>query len=237
MKIKFLYVIFLLMVTSCGLSQTNSPKGLLNKTSSNSSKELKFMQAWIWEYENTALEEGEFGRKGEFWAYYHEELNYWLLTAESYGITGEMFNWILAKPDGTYIIDFTDEFGKNSRLEHKLDFDIPNEIPIHYKSTGNSKFFNEDDTIGFPKAKGFEYDTKYEMTSDQTKTFIGAFENVNFTPLFWFNRLDSDAKLPVHFPLDLPSKYGVFEEITKMSVGKYHLVLKNISNTEYYINL
>lgn len=237
MKTNILWIILSFIIASCGQSQTNSVKEFTDNKISNSSKELKFMQAWIWEYENTALEEGEFGRKGEFWAYYHEELDFWLLTAESYGITGEMFNWILAKPDGTYIIDITDEFGKTSRLEHKLDFDIPSEIPSHYTSTGKSKFFNEDESLGFQKAQGFEYEIKYEMTSDRTKTFIGTYENVNFTPLFWFNRLDSDAKIPVHFPIDLPSKYAVFEEVSKMSVGEYRLVLKNISNTEYFIEL
>lgn len=199
-------------------------------------KEIKFDQAWIWEYTNTTVPEDEIGHKGEVWVYYNEKLQYWLFTAESYGITGEMFNWILAKPDGTYIIDFTDEFGKTGRLEMKAEVEKSKLLPEHYVANGKSNWYNQED-LGFPKFKGDGYSVTYEMVNDTSEFYLAPNEKLNFAPIYLFNQLDSDAKLPIFFPVDLPGNWIYLEESTQMPQGEIQVKLTTITPTEYYINL
>lgn len=204
-------------------AQTKSPKA------------IKFTQAWIWEYENNTIAQNEPGHKGEMVVYFDPKNSYWLFTTEAYGNSGEMYDWIIGKPDGTYLLCASDEFGKKTIAEQKLKFPSNKTLPRHYKPTKNKKVFNQN-KLGFPKIEGKEFTVNYTKTNDKTSVFIGDYKT-NFLPLYFFNQLNTEAKLPVFFPVDFPVGKLLLEENSKVNRAEIRLRLKEISHTEYFIDL
>ncbi len=215
----------LLLFSSCVRTQTIS----------KDNTELNFTQAWVWEYkaELKSVEEPE--HQGEMVVYFNPEKNYWLFNFESYGMSGEMIEFVIGKPDGTFIIISVDEFGKRSLTEEKIEFIRHSELPSEWIATGGQKYFNEND-LGFPKLKAEEFYMKYLKTNEITEVFMADYP-INFLPLYYFNQLNSEAKLPLHFPTNLPSDKVVLEENTTSYRGKTTYKLKSISHTEYFVNL
>lgn len=196
---------------------------------------IKFTQAWVWTYENELVPENEPGHKGEIVAYYEPQKNYWLFTAEAYGTSGEMFDWIIGKPDGTYVLCTTDEFGKKSITTEKLKFPFNKMLPKHYQLLGKKKIFNQN-KLGFPKIEGKEFKVVYTKTKDRSSVFIGDFK-VGFLPLYFFNHVNIEAKLPFQFPIDLPMNKLLLQEVSIVNKAKLLLTFKEISHTEYLIDL
>lgn len=197
--------------------------------------ELNFTQAWVWEYKNELKGFEEPGYQGEMVVYFHPELNYWLFTQEAFGISGEMIEYVIGKPDGTYLTISVDEFGKRNLTEEKIEFNRYTELPSEWISTGNEKSFNEND-LGFPKLKGEEFYMKHLKTNEITEVFMADYP-IDFSALYYFNQLNSEAKLPFHFPINLPKNKFVLEEITTSANHKTQYKLKYISHSEYFVNL
>lgn len=196
---------------------------------------IRFNQAWVWSYQNDLIAVNEPGHKGELVVYHEPKLNYWLFTAEAYGTSGEMYNWILGKPDGTYTMCATDEFGKQTTAEQKLDFPLNRLLPQHYKATRMKKVFNINH-LGFPKITGKAYNVDYIKTKDQSLVFVGEFK-ADFAPLYFFNRLNIEAKLPFQFPSDFPKNSLLLQDISIINKIKLKLIFKEISHAEYNIDL
>jgi len=196
---------------------------------------IKFTQAWVWEYKNELVSENEPGHQGEIAIYFEPKKNYWLFTAEAYGISGEMFDWILGKPDGTYLICTIDEFRKKTITTERLQFPLNKILPKHYQALGKEKIFNQN-KLGFPKMKGAAFKVNYTKTNDRSSIFVGDFK-ANFLPLYFFNRLNIEAKLPFQFPVDFPKNKLLLQETSIINKTKLQLVLKEISYNEYFIDL
>ncbi|MGF1925864.1 MAG: hypothetical protein ACQUHE_16945 [Bacteroidia bacterium] len=198
-------------------------------------KSIKFTQAWVWEYKNNFVPESEPRNKGEMVMYYEPKLNYWLFTAEAYGTSGEMYNWVLGKPDGTYVLCETDEFGKQTVSQQKLKFPLNKTLGPQYRPLGNKKVFNQN-RLGLPKIEGIEFKVVYGKTNEHSSIFVGDV-GANFLPLYFFNRLNIEAKLPFQFPIDFPKNKLLLQEVSTASKVKLQLTFKEISYTEYYIDL
>lgn len=198
-------------------------------------KSIQFTQAWVWEYQNDLVAESEPGHKGELVVYYQPRLNYWLFTAEAYGTSGEMYNWIVGKPDGSYILCATDEFGKQVITKQNLEIPLNKTLPKYFQPTGKKKTFNQNQ-LGFSKIEGREFKVVYRKTNDQSSVFFSDFK-ADFLPLYFFNRLNTEAKLPFRFPEDLPKQTLLLQENSEVNNVKIRLVFKEISHTEYFIDL
>jgi len=219
---QLLFLFVLPIFCCCTQAQVKSPKT------------IQFTQVWVWEYENNTIAKNEPGHNGEMMVYFDPKNSYWLFTQEAYGTSGEMFDWIIGKPDGTYLLCSSDEFGKKTITEQKLKFSSGKTLPQHYKPTRNKKVYNQN-KLGFPKIIGKEFTVDYMKTKDLTSVFIGDFK-ANFLPLYFFNQLISEAKLPVLFPVDLPVGKLLLEENSIVNNVKTVFFLKEISNTEYFID-
>lgn len=200
-----------------------------------SPKTIQFTQAWVWEYENNTIAQNEPGHKGEIVVYFEPKQNYWLFTAEAYGTSGEMYDWIIGKPDGTYLLSSTDEFGKKAITKQQLPFPANKILPQHYKPLGKKKVFNHN-KLGFPKIEGTEFKVDYTKTNDRTSVFVSDFK-ADFFPVYFFNHLNIEAKLPFSFPTDFPKNKLLLQEVSIVNKEKLQLTLKEISHTEYYIEL
>src|SRR5699024_3517634 len=63
--------------------------------------EIHFTELWIWDYLN-GEQEWE-----EMWVFREPNLNYWLFERQtSFGMSSEMCEWVLAKPNGEYILSY-----------------------------------------------------------------------------------------------------------------------------------
>lgn len=165
---------------------------------------IKFTEAWAWEYRN------EEGGMSEMVLYLEPKRNYWLFTQEAYGTSGEMIEWILGKPDGTYIGKATDEFGKVNYFKEVVEFEKVTALSEHFIPTGKTQVFG-DTSYGFPKLKGDEYDVKFEWTNDRAKVVIGD-TKVNMLAVYFFNQLNGDAKLPIDFYRGIPPKKIILKD-------------------------
>ena len=59
----------------------------------------------------------------------------------------------------------------------------------------------------------------------------------NFLAVYFFNRLNIEAKLPIQFPIDFPKNKLLLQEMSTTNKIKLQLTFKEISHTEYYIDL
>lgn len=207
----------------CTQAQTKNPKI------------IHFTQAWVWVYENELVPKEEPTHKGEIVVYFEPEQNYWLFTTEAYGTSGEMFDWVIGKPDGTYLICATNEFGKKTITTEELQFPLIRALLKHYQPLDKKKIFNQN-KLGFPKIEGKEFRVNYTKTNDSSSVFVGDFK-ADFLPLYFFNRLNIEAKLPFQFPVDFPKNKLLLQEISTINKAKLQLTFKEISHTEYFIDL
>lgn len=202
-------------------------------------EEIKFPIAYIWEYNwkyNEEYQDYE-DSEGEMWAYYHPELKYWLFTREqSYGIYGDMYDWVLVKPDGTCLFQTQSEFGdKKEFFELKIDMFIPDNLDDSYSPTGKEEKFVYElfNNLTF---NGIEYLKTYEKTSEETYVYL-ADTDINLSPVYNFNALQNqtEIKLPLYFQTDLPTNKVLLRETTDAYYGSGKIELKWITHTEYYI--
>lgn len=195
------------------------------------STKYNFTEVWVWEYK------GKDGKMGEMALYREPKLNYWLLTAEAYGNTDDMCDWILVQPEGTCYFAYKDaEIGSGgSLLKVKLDLQQVKTLPTYWKAGSRyQKFGNA--AMGFSMFNGREYQCAYTKTQEQT-TFYLARTAAAFAPLAVFNELDVDAKLPIRFPKDIPGNYVVLSEDSNGAGYSVQYRFKYRSHTEYHIDL
>jgi hypothetical protein len=189
----------------------------------------------IWEYKNEWIPEDELGHQGEIAIYFHPEKNYWLFTSEAYGISGEMTDWVLGKPNGEYIFQNSGEFEKKSINRTSIIFHN-NEILSEYLiPLGATKSFGNPE-MGFPLIQGKKYEVEYLKTNDISFLYLGDVK-VDMRPVYYFNQLIAEAKLPVFFMTDLPKNQLILSDSTISSGRKIDLKFKYISHTEYHIEV
>lgn len=204
--------------------------GLRNAQSKPKKPEsLNFTEVWVWEYRDPD------GNNREMAIYHHPKKSYWLFTPEAYGPGDEMTEWIMIKPDGECIQRYSDENGQQKTLYHTLHFNLPGQLPSRYRATGASKLFG-DRSHGFPGFKGKAYEAKFEKTTDQALYYLAETKR-SMAPVYYFNRLNTEVKLPVIFPADLPRNQVVLEEEAQAGGKKIRYRFKFISHTEYHISL
>lgn len=190
----------------------------------------EFTDNWFWQY--TDYE----GNKGEMGVAHHPESGIWLFTQDSYGDTDGMSDWILGLPNGTYLLGYKDpEAGsKKQILELKADFDIDEDLRKLWKRTNKTAVF------GHPrnsreKFKGTAYDVTYPRLSDRSIVYVGE-TSIDFRPVYYFNELDSDARLPFHFPNAIRKNELVLADSTVHAGGTTSAVtFSELSPTSYHV--
>ena len=195
-------------------------------------------------YHNDSAED-DYNRSGEISIYIDEKSGTFLFTKESFGNTGEMVDFVIADQQGNYIFGYTDEHGKKLRETLKSykasdkNFQskkVENDFNKYCQPTGNTKRFGEN-KYGWPAFKGTEYRMN-DMLSDSSTVFITA-SKYSFLPVFLFNQLQIETKLPVNFDFSkiLPSKNLILQRsyVLEGSVSSFTLI--SASPTEYFIDL
>lgn len=193
----------------------NESEGITQNSTDGS---YNFTQEWKWTYINNHEDEMEFGHKGDFSAYYNPQTKYWLFTKDAYERTGDMVNWVLGKPDGTYVFSFMGEFQGEEPTYDVMQTEVhpqPKTLNEFYKSTGKSAIFN-DNNWGFDKIKGQEYKRTYMKTNDFNLVYLADYD-ADFTALYYFNELGSETYFPVHFDIDLPKNKAVLSDKTTVA--------------------
>ena len=161
------------------------------ETKSIPKKEIKkitynFTQEWTWMYKNDHIEEMEIGHKGEMSLYYDPDSQNWLFNSKSFGGSGEMFKWLIGKPDGTYLslsLPFEGEESTYDFWDAHLYPPYVTKLNEFYKTTGNSKTFNDNDW-GFEKMDAKEYKRSYPKTNDFNMVYLADTE-ANFTAVYY----------------------------------------------------
>jgi hypothetical protein len=198
-----------------------------------------------WSFENEMATE-EHLKKGEINIYVDEKSGTFLFTREAYGWSGEMIDFVIADQKGNYIMGHTDEFGKKHRETIKArqyaevmtqSKNIISDFKKYAKPTGKTKVFGKND-YGWPTKIGKEYILSYQKTEDKSNLFVST-EKYSFLPLFLFNKLGFDAKLPVAFDYSLiltPNQMPL-EDDFEWNGKKSKLTFISTSPTEYFIDL
>ncbi len=195
-----------------------------------------FYHSWHWDYENTWIPEGEHGRSGEMTVYQDDSTGAWLLTAETYGGTDEMADWVLALPTGEYITAYRDEGGRRTLLRDTLDFPQPEAGPAGWlQPARGTRAFGEND-YGWPTLQAVAYQVDYQQTEERSTVWL-ADTTVDMRALVYFNRRIADAKLPVHFMPHVPAGKIEVAADTESGTHRVRHRLTAISDNYYEINL
>lgn len=215
-----------------------------NKNWNPNAGKYYFSTQLTYAYRNDSAED-DYNRSGEISIYVDEKTGTFLLTKESYGNTGEMVDFVIADQQGKYIFGYTDEHGKKQRETMKSysgadknnqSKKVENDFNKYCQPTGNTKRFGEN-KYGWPVFKGTEYRMN-DMLSDSSTVFITV-SKYSFLPVFLFNQLQSETKLPVNFDFSkiLPSKNLILQRsyVLEGSVSSFTLI--SASPTEYFIDL
>lgn len=204
-----------------------------------------FSTMLTWSFENELTDE-EHLKKGEINIYVDEKTGTFLLTKEAYGWSGEMIDFVIADQKGNYIMGHTDEFGKKHRETYKAQQyaevlaqskNIMSDFKKYCKSTDKTRVFGKNN-YGWPTKTGKEYILSYQKTEDKSNLFLST-EKYSFLPLFLFNKLDFDAKLPVAFDYSLiltPNQMPL-EDVYEWNGKKSKFTFISASPTEYFIDL
>lgn len=220
---------YLLLVTAT-LSCTSS-HGQQGRTAKPVRKEeiLHFNQVWVWSYTVSGASGDE---QGEIAVYYNDTTRNWLFNSESYR-NGEMIDWVLAKPDGHYVISATDEHDGHNYTTQHISLTSAGLLPAWYQPGNKKKKFG-DPALGFQYFEGMEHRVIYEKTTEQVTAWIGH-TAAEMSSLYHFNKLDLEAKIPWWFDEQLPAGRIVLGEDHSFGEQKRSLVFRYISPTAYEI--
>lgn len=195
-----------------------------------------FTQKFSWSYINELVEDGEYGHKGEFSVYYNPDTKNWLFTKESYGISGEMINWIVGKPDGTYYSSWTsphmneDNEVSIKKVELYQGFEL-NEL---YKSGTLTKEFDLGSDFG--KINSKQYERVYaKETNDKSYRFLAEYD-ADFTVIYSFSSLKIEASLPYNFE-PLPKNILMLEDKSIVNGQNISLEFKGISPADKTVDI
>ncbi|HLS29536.1 MAG TPA: hypothetical protein VK021_01625 [Flavobacteriaceae bacterium] len=197
-------------------------------------EEIHFTELWIWEYLNETKE------WEELWVYREPKKNYWLFeSSSSFGMTDEMCEWVLAKPNGEYWLSYqSPEMNTpNTLQQQQIEFEKAKSLPGFWKSTGKKKEFG--DTVhSWSKFEGEEFEVFYKG-QQKPSTFYLVKENIDLTAVYYFNLLEGNIQLPIIFPTDIPSEFIVLSEKTDFEMQDIAIRyrFKEISPTSYYAYL
>ena len=195
-----------------------------------------FYYSWHWNYENTWVPEGEYGSTGQLTVYHDDSTEAWLFTAEAYGGTDEMADWVLALPSGEFITGYRDETGKRTLLRDTLNLPEFDEAFAEWlQPTGEKHIFGEN-TYGWPALQARAYKIDYQQTGERSTIWL-ADTAVDMRPLVYFNRRIADAKIPVYFMPDLPVGKIEVAADTKGGTHRVWHRLTAISDNYYELNL
>lgn len=201
-----------------------------NNASQNSEQVThEFTQKWTWAYHNNLIEEGEYGRNGEFSVYYNESNRNWLFTKEAYGQTGDMVNWVIGQADGNYLFSYMGEFpGEAASIERLYEStENPFALKDLYKDLNQTKSFDIQGKV----YTGQLYETVYEKnTLDHGRLYLTK-TPTDFTALYFFNSVNSETKIPYQFG-HMPSNYLILEERAVVMGEKVELQFLGVSKVK-----
>jgi len=235
MNNKLLLIITAIILFITELSSQNTYDNLPQK--------FTFNQAYIFNYSNSVIPEGEYGNEGEIMIYYNEKTNCWLFTEQCYGGAYSDVQWVLGMPNGVYLAAITDEMGQKNLLADTINFsgkiaerlkDIGTFEETH-KNTGVSKLFGKD-PMGFPLYSAFQHSIINPKSRDVSEQFITN-SRVMMNSIYFFNERKQKIKLPVKFPTDIPMGMVVLQDHTRTIDGELHFELKEVAVVNYKIDL
>jgi len=237
----FFILTFTLVIQSC--AQSTTP--YRNKNWSPKTGKYFFSTVLSWSFENELTTEDHL-KKGEISVYVDEKSGTFLLTREAYGWSGEMVDFVIADQKGNYIMGLTDEHGgkhwqtiKSEQYPEILaqTKQILADFNTNCTPTGKTKIFGTN-TYGWPTKAGKEYALAYQKTEDKSILYLGT-TNYSFLPMFLFNKLELEAKLPISFDysLVLPANSFPLEDTYEWNGNKVKTTFLSASPTEYFIDL
>ncbi|GGW21930.1 hypothetical protein [Arenibacter certesii] len=197
-------------------------------------KEIHFTELWIWEY---LSEDREWK---EMWVFREPNLNYWLFERlSSFGVSSEMCEWVLAKPNGEYIFNYQEpEMNTPNTIDRQvIDFVDEKEFSYFWKPRGEIKNFG-DSVHGWEVFKGEKYEVFFKGQPDPSVFYVGT-SDIDMRPLHHFNNLEGDIELPISFPIGIPKNTMVLSEETDFAYYnmKVNYRFKHISSNSYYVYL
>lgn len=215
-----------------GLTEAASAGKNSIRAKHNLKDHYNFTELWIWEYVDY------YGEKGDVWVYRDPESGYWLFTQDAYGNTDGMSDWIMGLTNGTYFLGYVNpEMGsKKQILELKTSYEIDDELLKLWKKTNITAPFGQS-AHSMRKFTGTAYEVTYPKLSDRSRIYVAETE-VDFRPIYYFNNLDSDARLPIHFPSVLSKNQFALADSSVMGDGTMvTYTFKEVSPNQYHVQL
>jgi hypothetical protein len=224
----FWNILLLTVLISCSSSRRHQEQ---SEEKARKQVVLRFNQVWVWRYQQS----GPSGNsQGEMAVYYNDTNKTWLFNKESYN-NADMVDWVLARPDGRFIIAWTDEHSDRTYTTQQVQVNTANETPAYYQPGAGEKAFG-DPALGFDPIAGREYKVSYEKTTEQVMAWIGH-TAAPMSALYHFNPLDLEAKLPIWFDGKMPADRIILAENYRHGNERRSFEFRFVSPTEYEVYL
>jgi len=190
-------------------------------------KPLNFAEMLTYEYVRE-------GQKKEFSVYLNRKSSTWLFTnADSFGGTADGLEFVVAYPNGKYLVCGTDDVGQKFCQTFDSPLSRKNTVKISGKALGKSRVFGQNN-YGWPTFKG----QLYQLNAGRmTQEIYAATVSFDCRPLYAYNSLlGIEHYLPVFQQIDYPS-YLPKNQLIVSEQSLLNVKLLSISPTEYFVNL
>lgn len=205
------------------------------------SRDMEFTQQWTWAYENESIPENEFGHRGKITAYYHPKTQNWLMNHKTYGVSGEMFLWIIGKPDGTYLYATSSphpgEGGGMDILAADEGEEHQNDMPKFFEQTGLLKYVK---VKGVPSGFliGKEYISIGQKGMESKSSYIRQMSELSFAPLYALEKTFlGEPRLPYPFPQGIPTDALLLKEKTVFPNNRQSACIQLVSVTDTLVTI
>ncbi len=246
MSLKNKYLFFILLLCPL-LIQAQSSEEWRNKNWNPKKGNYFFNKMLSWRFVDEMSEDEDFREGININVYIDEKTGTFLFTPEAYVNSGPMIDFIIADQNGKYIVGYSLEHdGKGYEIYAMEDVaklkQNPNQQPENFarffKNTGKKKIFGEN-RYGWPTLTGDEYKIVFPDIEEEPTVAHIAPMPYSLLPIYKFNDLGIEAKLPFHFDYAdfIPSNQLLLSEHSENNDRKTELVFDSFSDAEYYINL
>jgi hypothetical protein len=190
-------------------------------------KPLKFNEQLTFLYQKE-------GQKAEFSVYLDRKTSTWLFTnADSFGGTADGVEFVVAYPNGKYLVCGTDDVGQKFCQTFDSPLARKNTPKISGKALGKAQIFGQN-KYGWPTFKAQQYQLN---AGRMTQEVFLATVPFDCRPLYAYNSLlGIEHYLPAFQQIDYPS-YLPKNQLVVAENGVLGLWLQSLSPTEYEIDL
>ena len=201
-----------------------------------------FSQAWVWSYVDQFSGGGD--DKSGITVYVDTLSGTFLFNHETYGMSDDHADFIIAFQNGVYLTGSTDENGNKMLKTDTLEaIESTHNAKQYYdesfqkitKPTGEFKIYGQNKKK-WPTVTGQKFITTFDTPGAFSNDYLVK-KNFSLLPIYYFNQREGAARLPYNFSPALHMNYLLLETLYESDGKKLSIILEEIIPSSKLIDL